>query len=325
MQKQLPLLIICSLLISLSAPVFAQEAPAESSPEEINAEIEEDEVVEEDPELPDEMLVLPEEDPNFKPDPNQLPLEEDPLLMPQTRSPFYWRVEARESLGWTSNVDQIAGGQGSLFNRLSLTGIARYTFPTQTQLLARTQGILFNNFNVSERDQFAAIPLSLTASQWFFDQLNVYAGYLPILSSSLNRADGNVQRFDNDFLFGATYFQPIGDNYLFGGYQADYFLAELSDFQYLSSLLFVGYRHSFTNDHYLFADARFQPRGYLATDEMLDEMRFGAGLAYQWHILKPWLILELRGDYNQIINFTQAERSTPIFSFGVNLISAIQS
>lgn len=280
---------------------------------------------EEDPELPDEMLVIPEEDPGFIPDPNQQPIEEDFIRMPLLRSPLYWRLELREQLGGTSNVDQLLDAPGSLTNRTTVTGLLRYTFPTQTQILLRSQAFMFNFMNLDQRDQFLAIPLSLTATQWFSDNWNVYTGYLPIFSSSLNRTSGNIQRWDQDALLGTSYFLPIGDNYLFGGYQLDYMHASLENFRYLGNLFFAGYRHSLSKDVFLFVDGRVQPRSYLNSPDIFDEFRFGGGAAVQWQVFKPWLILEARGDYNQIINFSTAERNTGIFSLGVNLIAALQS
>lgn len=306
-----------SLLLS-AGPVWAQSTPTETTD---NTDSEEPD---EEPELPEDQLVPPDDDPNFVPDPNEVPLEEDFLRMPLNENPWYWRLELRESLGGTSNVDQIAGGLGSASNRLTATGLLRYTFPTQTQLLLRSQAFMFNFFNVTERDQFLAIPLSLTATQWF-NNFNVYAGYLPIFSSSLNRQDGNIQRFDQDFMAGGSYFLPIDRHYLFAGYQFDYLLAQSEDFRYLGNTLFAGYRHSFTDNLFLFVDGRVQPRGYTNTADFLDEWRLGAGAAVQWHIFRPWLILEARGDYNQIINLTSADRNAGIFSFGLNLITALQS
>lgn len=301
-------------------------APAES-PDATPAENLEELPLEpdEDPELPPEMLVLPDDDPAFAPDGNTRPIEDDWLRMPPGQNPLYWRLELREQFGGTSNVDQLAGGAGSLTNQATLTGLLRYTFPSQTQVLLRSQGFLFNRFNLDQRDQFLAIPLSLNVSQWFFDRLNIYAGYLPIFSRSLNRQDGQIQRFDQDFMLGASYFYPLDEHYVFGGLQADYMLAELSEFQYLSGLLFAGYRHTLAPNLFGFVDARLQTRGYTSSPELLDEIRFGGGAAVQWHLLPPWLILEARGDYNQVVHFTAAERNAGIFSIGLNLIAALQS
>lgn len=309
----LSLLSLC-LGLSVSLSAMAQDnTAAEPTPQES-----------EEPELPEDQLVPPEEDPNFKPDPN-VPLEEDFLRMRPVDNPLYWRVELREQAGWTNNVDQLAAANASVNNRLTLTGLVRYTWPTQTQILLRSQALLFNYFNVTERDQFLAIPLSVTGSQWFGNQLNLYAGYIPIFSSSIGRTDG-VQRLDHDVMAGAAWYQPIdGGHMLFGGYQFDYLHAEVDSFRNMGNLFFGGYRHRFRDDLFAFADLRVQPRGYTNTPEFLDEIRAGGGLALQWHVFRPWLILEARGDYNQIVNFTTPERSAGIFSFGINLISAIQS
>jgi len=329
--RALTALSLMTLLISTPLAALAEEpAPESSNAEALSEDDTQSYEVEplepgEDPELPEEMLVIPEEDPDFVPDPNQTPIEEDFVRMPLAKNPLYWRLELREQLGGTSNVDQLLDSPGSLTNRTTLTGLLRYTFPTQTQVLLRSQAFMFNYMNVDERDQFLAIPLSVTATQWFSDNWNVYTGYLPIVSSSLNRQDGNIQRFDQDALLGTSYFMPIGDNYLFGGYQLDYMHASLEDFRYLGHLLFAGYRHSLSKDLFLFVDGRLQPRSYLSSSDMLDEFRFGGGAALQWQVFKPWLILEARGDYNQIINFSTAERNAGIFSLGVNLIAALQS
>ncbi|MGV3525302.1 MAG: hypothetical protein ACO1RX_13810 [Candidatus Sericytochromatia bacterium] len=314
-------LLAATLMALPLSPAFAQAAPSAETVQEEPLE------ADEEPELPEAQLQLPEDDPTFEPNPDELPLEEDFLRMPLVEDPIFWRVELREQLGWTSNVDQIATGNASGISRTALSGLFRYTFPTNTQVLLRSQAFLFNNFNVPDRDQFIAVPLSVTASQWFNNQFNVYAGYLPIFSSSIFRSDNSsVQRFDNDVLLGTAYYQPVGENnYLFGGYQFDFFAAGLPSFSHLGNLFFAGYRHSFRDDLFLFADARIQPRGYTATPELLDEIRVGGGLALQWHVFRPWLILEARGDYNQFVNWTQPERSAGIFSLGINLISAIQS
>jgi len=325
-QSRTLLAILCCLSL-LAGPVLAQETDTDTSSSEAIADINasEDEFQDEEPELPPEMLVLPADDASFQKDPEGMPIEEDWLRMPMGENPFYWRLELREQFGGTTNVDQLADANPSLTNRAALTGLMRYTFPTQTQVLLRSQAFLFNNLNVTERDQFLAIPLSLNVSQWFFDKLNIYAGYLPIYSTSINRQAEQIQRFDQDFMLGASYFYPLGEHYFFGGYQLDYMLASLPDFQYLGNLFFAGYRHSLAPDLFAFVDARLQPRGYMNSADLLDEIRFGGGAALQWHVFRPWLILEARGDYNQIVNFASAERSAGIFSFGINLITAIQS
>lgn len=318
------LLLLPSMILSLtlSLPALANETVAKAQPSaQPTARPDSDE---EEPELPPSMLVIPEEDPNFKPDPNA-PLEDDFLRMRPSTNPWYWRVELREQPGWTSNVDQVANGPSSAFNRLALSGFVRYTFPTQTQILLRSQAFLFNYFNVAERDQFAAIPLSPTVSQWFWNQLNVYAGYIPIFSSSIGRTP-SVQRLDHDLMLGAAWYQPFsGGHYLFGGYQLDYLYAQDEAYRNLGSNLFVGYRHALRDDLFAFADLHVQPRGYTNTPDFLDEVRVGGGLALQWQVIRPWLILEARGDYNQIINFTSADRNAGVASIGINLISAIQS
>jgi len=242
-----------------------------------------------------------------------------------TQNPWFWRLELRNQTEYNSNVDQVAGGHGSVVNRSMLTGILRYTFPTNTQILLRSQGFWFNNFNLAGRNQILGIPLSATVSQWFGDSFNLYGGWIPVLSSSLGR-DPNVQRFDNDFMLGATWYQFFEKKHiLYLGYQMDYLAAQSNDFSYMGNLLFAGYRHNITDDLFLFANAQVQPRGYSATPEFLDEFRFGGSLALQWHVLRPWFIIEARGDYNQIVNMVDAQRSAGIFSMGINLITAIQS
>lgn len=315
-----------ALSVPLSMPLLAAE-PSAPAPEESEPPQQPDE----EPELPPDQLVPPEEDPTFKPDPNA-PLEEDFLRMRPLANPLYWRLELREQPGYTSNVDQNAAGQGSLSNRLTLTGLLRYTFPTNTQILLRSQGFLFNYFQQMDRSQAIMVPLSPTVSQWFWNQLNIYAGYVPILSTTvaLNPA---VQRFDHNAMLGAAWYQPFeGGHYLFGGYQADLMVADSSmqsPFSNLGNLVFAGYRHRLSDDLFAFADARIQPRGYFGTPEALDEIRGGLGLALQWQVFRagiyPGLILEARGDYNRISNFVDATRNADIFSFGINVISAIQS
>lgn len=309
----LALLSLC-LGLSVSLSALAQDSDTdEPTPQES-----------EEPELPEDQLVPPEDDPNFKPDPNA-PLEEDFLRMRPINNPLYWRVELREQLGWTNNVEQLATGTSSLNNRLTLTGLLRYTWPTQTQILLRSQALMFNYFNAPDYNQAIGIPLSVTGSQWFGNQFNVYAGYIPIVSTSLRNTD-NITRFDQDFMAGAAWYQPFdGGHMLFGGYQFDYLMAAEPTFANLGNLFFAGYRHRFADDLFAFVDARVQPRGYTSSAGFLDEIRAGGGLALQWHVFRPWLILEARGDYNQIVNFTTPERSAGIFSFGINLISAIQS
>lgn len=315
------------LSFSFSSLVFAQsqsENPVsdlESAPSSLPAEESEAEV----PELPDSELILPEEDPRFQPDPNQLPLEEDFNRMLPTRNPWFWRLELRNHNEYNSNVDQIAGGLGGYVNRTLLTGILRYTFPSNTQILLRSQGFWFNHPGLTGRNQLLGIPLSATVSQWFGDSFNLYSGWIPILSTSLGR-NPDIQRFDHNFMAGGTWYQFFENKHiLYIGYQMDYLSAQATDFSYLGNLLFAGYRHNLRDDLFLFVDARLQPRGYTATSEFLDEVRFGGGLALQWHITRPWFIIEARSDYNQVINWVDAQRSTGIFSIGLNLITAIQS
>lgn len=306
----------------IGSPVLAEEATTVMTTEDEAAEppVEEGE----EPELPEDQLVPPEDDPDFIPDPNA-PLEEDFLRMRPVTNPLYWRLELREQLGWTNNVDQNASGPSSFNNRASLTGLVRYTLPSNTQFLLRAQGFGFNFFNVAERDQ-GLILLSPTVSQWLMNnQLNIYTGYIPIFSSSLNRNPG-VQRFDQDFMAGAAWYQQLeGGHYLFGGYQADYMLASLDTFSNFGNLLFAGYRHRLRDDLFAFADLRSQYRYYTANSASPHELRAGGSLALQWQFLRPWLILEARGDYNKIMNFTDSTRSADVASFGINLISAIQS
>lgn len=325
-------LLALSLGLALTLPATAQDSPTTIAQKDTQGDPPAE--PDEEPELPPDQLVLPEDDPDFEPDPNA-PLEEDFLRMRPTVNPLYWRVELREQPGWTNNVDQIANGPASISNRLSLTGLLRYTLPTQTQVLLRSQAFLFNYPQVTERDQFLAIPLSITGSQWLFNNLNLYAGYIPILSSSIGRTQ-NVQRIDHDVMAGAAWYQPIdGGHYFFGGYQFDYLAAGLDTVSNLGNLFFAGYRHRFSDDLFLFADARVQPRGYTSTPEFFDELRAGGGLALQWKAISDFklapgissqpLILEARGDYNHIVNFISSDRSAGIFSFGINLITAIQS
>ncbi len=318
----LGLFLAFSIGIQLSTPVFAEEASSTVTLEEETSEPPTE--ADEEPELPEDQLVPPEEDPSFKPDPNA-PLEEDFLRMRPITNPLYWRLELRDQLGWTNNVDQNASGNASFNNRASLTALARYTLPSNTQFLLRAQGFGFNFFNVTERDQ-GLFLFSPTISQWLMNnQLNIYTGYIPIFSSSLNR-NPNIQRLDHDMMAGAAWYQQLeGGHYLFGGYQADYMLAGLDSFSNLSNLLFAGYRHRLRDDLFAFADVRLQPKGYTSTPEFLDELRAGGSLALQWQFLRPWLILEARGDYNKIMNFTDSTRNADVFSFGINLISAIQS
>ncbi len=286
---------------------------------------ESEEFLEEDPELPASELELPSNDPRFQLNPHERPLEEDFNFMVPTPDPLFWRVELRNSTGYLSNVDQLAGAPGSLENRLSLTGILRYSFPSNTQILLRSQGFLNNYFNVAERDALLGIPLSVTASQWFADQFNVYTGWVPILSAGFNRPQ-SVTRFDNNFLLGGTFYQTFENKHiLFAGYQLDYMLAEVEQARYMGNTFLVGYRHSLTPDLYLFADAQVQPRGYTFTPEFMDELRIGGNLALQWNVLRPWFIIEARTGYTQVSNFVSQERNAGIFSAGINLITAIQS
>lgn len=283
-----------------------------------------EEPLEEDPELPEQLLILPEEDPAFVPDPNRVPLEQDFLFMPQARNPLFWRLELREHLGGVSQAEPTPGGTPSVTHRSTLTGLLRYTLPSDTQILARSQAFLYNYFNAPQQDQLLGIPLSLTVSQWW-DRWNVYAGYVPMLYGTLQRGADNVQRFDQDFMLGGTYYLPLDQHYLFAGYQLDYLLAQQDSGRFLGHQALVGYRHTLAQDLFAFVDARVQPRSYMGTAQMVDELRLGAGAAIQWHVLRPWLILEGRTDYNQNVSFASADRNTGIFSLGINLIGAIQS
>lgn len=303
------------------APIDEEETEAVDA---VEADAETEVVTEaEEPELPESMLILPEEDPDFVPDPNRIPLEDDFLFMPQARNPLFWRLEWREQLGGTSNADYLPVGTASLTHRTSVSGILRYTLPSETQILARSQAFLSNYFNAPQQDQLLGIPLSLTASQWL-GRWNFYGGYVPLVSTTLQRNE-NVQRFDQDFLVGATYYLPIEQHYFFAGYQLDYYLAQSAASQYVGNQLLAGYRHTIQKDLFAFADARVQPRSYLGTNQLVDELRLGAGVALQWHILRPWLILEGRGDYNQGVSFSSPDRNVGVWSLGINLIGAIQS
>lgn len=277
------------------------------------------------PELPDSELVLPPEDGNTR------PIEDDFTRMappPGGFNPVFWRLELRNQLEFNSNVDQVANSPSSPINRAMLTGIFRYTFPTNTQILLRSQLLNFSYLNsaVSDHNQLLALPLSVTASQWFADRLNVYLGWIPIWSTSLNRPQGNVQRFDQNFQLGGTFYNIIDEKHiLFGGYQMDFLNAAAPTSVYLGNMLMGGYRHSLANNLYLFFDARAQFRLYTANAASPNDFRIGAGAALQWHIMRPWLMLETRADYNQVVNSNVAARNAGIFSIGVNLVGALQS
>ena len=316
------------LLASHSAPYYAAAAQAQTSAdgsdetdvEDTNAE----ESMIEDPDLPASLLILPEEDPAFVPDPSQIPLENDLLFMPQDRNPLFWRLELREQLGGLTNAQQAPGGVPSLSNRLALSGVLRYTLPFETQILARSQAFLFNFFNAPEQDRLLGIPLSLTVSQWL-GRWNLYGGYVPLVYGTLNNGTQNTQRFDQDFMVGATYYLPIDSHYFFAGYQLDYLLAEQAASQFVGNQVLAGYRHTFHKDIFGFLDARVQPRTYLGTTQLIDELNMGAGAALQWHVLRPWLVVEARADYNQTLGFSSSQRDAGVFALGINLIGALQS
>lgn len=336
MNQFLRLIMATMILGFLTTPAFAQEtmpvAQATPTPEPIESDKGEDadpdEVPDEEPDLPEDMIVLPEEDPNTQP----APLEEEFFRMLPVDNPWFWRAELRNSTSYQSNVDQIADAPGGVLNNLSATGLLRYTLPSNTQFLLRSQHFLFNYLGVQDpegqsisRDRFLSIPLSPTVTQWFGDSFNLYTSYLPIFSSSIGTAE-SVQRLDHDLIFGGSYYHKMGQlDYLFVGYQLDTFFAQDTAFSNLGNLFFAGYRHGFNPDLYLFADLRAQPRNYFDSEGFLNEMRVGGSLALQWHVLRPWLIIEGKTDYNQIMNFADAQRSAGIFSVGINLISAIQS
>ena len=73
----------CSFLIAVPSTYAQTSAGSDSEQAKPPPEDAEDLAIEEDSELPDELLVVPEEDPDFVPDPNQTPIEEDFIRMPQ--------------------------------------------------------------------------------------------------------------------------------------------------------------------------------------------------------------------------------------------------
>lgn len=307
---------------------YSMAAQAQTTAETTDADAaespESEESAVEDPDLPESLLILPEDDPSFVPDPNQIPLENDLLFMPQDRNPLFWRLELREQLGGLSNAQQAPGGSPSLSNRLALSGVLRYTLPSETQILARSQAFLFNFFNAPEQDRLLGIPLSLTVSQWL-GRWNMYGGYIPLVYGTLQNGAQNTQRFDQNFMLGATYYMPIDSHYFFAGYQLDYLMAQQATSQFVGNQVLAGYRHTFHKDMFGFLDARVQPRTYVGTTHLLDELNMGAGAALQWHVLRPWLIVEARADYNQTIGFTSSQRDAGVFALGINLIGALQS
>jgi hypothetical protein len=321
--------LVCFLpaVLPISAQAASDQAASDQTPSdtaETSDSSETDETLVEDPELPESLLILPEEDPAFVPDPNRIPLENDFLFMPQTRNPLFWRLELRDQVGGISNAQQAPGGVPSLSNRLSLSGVLRYTLPSETQILARSQAFLFNFLNAPDQDRLLGIPLSLTVSQWL-GRWNLYGGYVPLVYGALQSNTPNGQRFDQDFLLGATYYMPIDNHYFFAGYQLDYLMAQQATSQFVGNQLLAGYRHTFHKDVFGFLDARVQPRTYIGTTQLVDELNMGAGAALQWHVLRPWLILEARTDYNQTIGFSSSQRDAGVFALGINLIGALQS
>lgn len=303
-------------------PAASPSPKASATPPPDSSASDEDEM----PELPDSELVPPPED-----DKNTRPIEDDFTRMappPGGFNPIFWRLELRNQLEFNSNVDQVANSPSSPVNRAMLTGIFRYTFPSNTQILLRSQLLNFSYLNptVSDRNQLLALPLSVTASQWFMDRLNVYLGFIPVWSTSLNRPQGNVQRFDQNYQLGATYYNIIDSKHiLFGGYQLDFLNAAAPTSAYLGNMLMGGYRHSLGNNMFWFLDARAQYRIYTANTASPNDFRIGAGTSLQWHIMRPWLMLEARADYNQVVNSSVAARNAGIFSIGLNLVGALQS
>ena len=327
----LSLVLVCPVVLPLpsQAPSDTAQNDAEASSladsaEDVESAEDADTPIIEDPELPESLLILPEEDPSFVPDPNRIPLENDFLFMPQARDPLFWRLELREQLGGTSNAQQAPGGDPSFSNRLSLSGVLRYTLPSETHILARSQAFLFNFLNAPTQDRLLGIPLSLTVSQWL-GRWNFYGGYVPLVYGALQNSAQNGVRFDQDFLVGATYYMPIDNHYFFAGYQLDYLLAQQSASQFVGNQVLAGYRHTFHKDVFGFVDARVQPRTYTSTTQLVDELNLGTGAALQWHVLRPWLILEARTDYNQTIGFSSSQRDAGVFALGINLIGALQS
>ena len=236
-------------------------------------------------------------------------------------NPLSWRVELRNQLEFLSNVDQLQTSQGDGVNRAILSGALRYTFPTNTQILVRPQFFFFKYFSVKDRDQIVG-SFSLNLSQWFFNRLNVYVGWLPILLSSVC-SQKSVSRFDHDFLGGLTFYHLFSrEDLLFTGYQADYLLAEVAESRNLGHTLLAGYRREITPDLFLFADVRGQFRGFKS---FVDEMRFGLGATLQWHVFRPWFIIETRADFTQVVNITTPEKNVSLFTLGFNLVGGVQS
>lgn len=269
----------------------------------------------------------PDEFKNDEPITDEEPADDlEPFPELPSEKPLSWRVELRNQTEYLSNVDQVAGAGGDGVNRSILTGTLRYMFPTQTQLVLRSQHFFFKFMGLSNKDQFVSIPASLNVSQWFFNQLNVYAGYMPIFLSSVGREPENIQRFDHDVLGGTTFYQLIDNKHLvYGGYQFDYLLAQVEQSQFLGNTFIAGYKHQFSKDFFGFADARAQLKGFTATPEFLDEVRIGGALTAQWHVFAPYFIIESRADYTQVINMVAQDRNVGIFTVGFNLVAGVQS
>jgi len=222
------------------------------------------------------------------------------------------RLDGQTSGEYNSNLVQVNNFPGDFSNNYFGTLTLRYTAPTNTQILARVQG-QYNKF-IKEADfDVLAFAGSVTASQWLFNNLNLYAGVQPVKQFSLST---DRQPLDIVYLGGLTYYLPVGKTLGFAGYQFDRTNTQAEDFRSFNHTLLAGVRHTFTEHLFgnLSARARFRN-----LDISPDDNRFSSLLNFQY-LLNEWLTLQASGEYTYVSS-AAPDRTLGLFNFGFNLIA----
>lgn len=232
-------------------------------------------------------------------------------------SAFDVRLDGDISGEYNSNLAQVKDFPGDFVNSYTGGLTARYTFPSQTQIISRLQGQYSKFLYKSDFDRvmFAG---AVNISQWFFDSMNVYVGAQPIKLFSLSN---NRQPLDMLYLGGATYYLPIMSNDLsYLGYQFDRLQAEAKDFSSYNHTVFLGLRHPFSESLVAYLGGRFKLRNL---DNAQVDKQFAGNVSLQY-AFNDWLSIQASGNYTYITSSVN-ERNVGVYSTGINLVSGLNN
>lgn len=232
-------------------------------------------------------------------------------------SAFDVRLDGDVNGEYNSNLAQVKDFPGDFVNSYTGGVTARYTFPSQTQIISRVQGQYSKFISKSDFDRLMFAG-AVNISQWLFDSINVYVGVQPIKLFSLS---SNRQPFDMLYLGGITYYLPVMSNDLaYFGYQFDRLQADAKDFNSFNNTAFLGLRHPFSEELVAYLGGRFKLRNL---DNNQSDKQF-AGNASLQYAFNDWLTIQASGSYTYVTSSVN-ERNIGFYSTGINLISGFNN